>query len=100
MLALASRLASTHRLFKLQPQHNHSIASTFENHGTTVKEPPYLLLFQTTFHHQQMAEQKEVMEAEVIHSWSAPRSLSTSLMYSFAQVAWIALIYLFIIILW
>ncbi|KAK9146072.1 hypothetical protein Sjap_005975 [Stephania japonica] len=25
------------------------------------------------------------METEVIHSWSAPRSLSTSLMYSFAQ---------------
>lgn len=23
---------------------------------------------------------------EVIHQWSAPRSLSTSLMYSFAQV--------------
>ncbi|KAE8010159.1 hypothetical protein FH972_006549 [Carpinus fangiana] len=49
------------------------------------EEPSYLLLFQTTFRHQQMAEQKEVMEAEVIHSWSAPRSLSTSLMYSFAQ---------------
>ncbi|XP_062178176.1 branched-chain-amino-acid aminotransferase-like protein 1 [Alnus glutinosa] len=32
-----------------------------------------------------MAEEKEEMEAEVIHSWSAPRSLSTSLMYSFAQ---------------
>ena len=30
MLALASRLALTHRLFKVQPQHNHSIASTFE----------------------------------------------------------------------
>lgn len=27
----------------------------------------------------------EVGETEVIHSWSAPRSLSTSLMYSFAQ---------------
>ncbi|XP_020108589.1 branched-chain-amino-acid aminotransferase-like protein 2 isoform X1 [Ananas comosus] len=27
----------------------------------------------------------EVREVEVIHSWSAPRSLSTSLMYSFAQ---------------
>lgn len=26
-------------------------------------------------------------EVEVIHSWSAPRSLSTSLMYSFAQVS-------------
>lgn len=25
-------------------------------------------------------------EIEVIHSWSAPRSLSTSVMYSFAQV--------------
>lgn len=25
------------------------------------------------------------MEVEVIHSWSAPRSLSTSLMYSFSQ---------------
>jgi hypothetical protein len=41
MLALASRLASTHRLFKLQPQHNHSIASTFEkprhnSEGTTI----------------------------------------------------------------
>ncbi|KAF3531690.1 hypothetical protein DY000_02043873 [Brassica cretica] len=24
-------------------------------------------------------------EPEVIHSWSAPRSLSTSLMYSFAE---------------
>ncbi|KAG2695473.1 hypothetical protein I3843_07G014100 [Carya illinoinensis] len=32
-----------------------------------------------------MAEQKEEMEVEVIHSWSAPRSLSTGLMYSFAQ---------------
>ncbi|KAL9676768.1 hypothetical protein QQ045_004987 [Rhodiola kirilowii] len=28
---------------------------------------------------------KEMAEEEVIHSWSAPRSLSTSLMYSFAQ---------------
>lgn len=27
----------------------------------------------------------EERETEVIHSWSAPRSLSTSLMYSFAQ---------------
>ncbi|RZS07523.1 hypothetical protein BHM03_00038372 [Ensete ventricosum] len=26
-------------------------------------------------------------EVQVIHSWSAPRSLSTSLMYSFAQVS-------------
>lgn len=25
-------------------------------------------------------------EIEVIHSWSAPRSISTGLMYSFAQV--------------
>lgn len=25
-------------------------------------------------------------EVEVIHSWSAPRSISTALMYSFAQV--------------
>ena len=34
-----------------------------------------------------MSEQKEEMEeVEVIHSWSAPRSLSTCLMYSFAQV--------------
>ncbi|KAJ7973388.1 Branched-chain-amino-acid aminotransferase-like protein [Quillaja saponaria] len=31
-----------------------------------------------------MAENKQE-EVEVIHSWSAPRSLSTSLMYSFAQ---------------
>ncbi|XP_021899005.1 branched-chain-amino-acid aminotransferase-like protein 1 [Carica papaya] len=31
-----------------------------------------------------MAERKQE-EVEVIHSWSAPRSLSTSLMYSFAQ---------------
>ena len=31
-----------------------------------------------------MEERSE--EIEVIHSWSAPRSLSTSLMYSFAQV--------------
>ncbi|XVF31291.1 hypothetical protein REPUB_Repub16aG0133300 [Reevesia pubescens] len=31
-----------------------------------------------------MADQKQE-EIEVIHSWSAPRSLSTSLMYSFAQ---------------
>ncbi|OMO99093.1 Aminotransferase, class IV [Corchorus olitorius] len=31
-----------------------------------------------------MADQKQE-EVEVIHSWSAPRSLSTSLMYSFAQ---------------
>ncbi|KAM7277714.1 hypothetical protein ACFE04_004848 [Oxalis oulophora] len=31
-----------------------------------------------------MVDQK-VTEIEVIHSWSAPRSLSTSLMYSFAQ---------------
>ncbi|GAV63198.1 Aminotran_4 domain-containing protein [Cephalotus follicularis] len=31
-----------------------------------------------------MEEQKQA-EIEVIHSWSAPRSLSTSLMYSFAQ---------------
>lgn len=34
-----------------------------------------------------MSERKEEMEeVEVIHSWSAPRSLSTCLMYSFAQV--------------
>ncbi|KAL0005841.1 hypothetical protein SO802_013402 [Lithocarpus litseifolius] len=33
-----------------------------------------------------MSEQKEeTEEVEVIHSWSAPRSLSTCLMYSFAQ---------------
>ncbi|XP_058076422.1 branched-chain-amino-acid aminotransferase-like protein 1 [Magnolia sinica] len=31
---------------------------------------------------EKMGEEKEI---EVIHSWSAPRSLSTSLMYSFAQ---------------
>ncbi|XP_028554462.1 branched-chain-amino-acid aminotransferase-like protein 1 isoform X4 [Dendrobium catenatum] len=29
--------------------------------------------------------EREMQEGEVIHSWSAPRSLSTSLMYSFAQ---------------
>ncbi|KAB1202284.1 Branched-chain-amino-acid aminotransferase-like protein 2 [Morella rubra] len=32
-----------------------------------------------------MSQQKEEMEVEVIHSWSAPRSISTGLMYSFAQ---------------
>ncbi|XWS57577.1 hypothetical protein CRYUN_Cryun09bG0185800 [Craigia yunnanensis] len=31
-----------------------------------------------------MTDQKQE-EVEVIHSWSAPRSISTSLMYSFAQ---------------
>ncbi|KAL0927897.1 hypothetical protein M5K25_002120 [Dendrobium thyrsiflorum] len=29
--------------------------------------------------------ERKMQEGEVIHSWSAPRSLSTSLMYSFAQ---------------
>lgn len=33
-----------------------------------------------------MTEAKRARECQVIHSWSAPRSLSTSLMYSFAQV--------------
>ncbi|KAL5995841.1 hypothetical protein ACLOJK_025912 [Asimina triloba] len=34
------------------------------------------------FRLEKMAEEKEV---KIIHSWSAPRSLSTSLMYAFAQ---------------
>ncbi|RDX74100.1 Branched-chain-amino-acid aminotransferase-like protein 2, partial [Mucuna pruriens] len=32
-----------------------------------------------------MAESEHGVEVEIIHSWSTPRSLSTSLMYSFAQ---------------
>lgn len=36
----------------------------------------------------EVENQSEMAESEVqvIHAWSAPRSLSTSLMYSFAQV--------------
>lgn len=37
------------------------------------------------------AGNKDGGEVEVIHSWSAPRSLSTGLMYSFSQVSHISL---------
>uniref|UniRef100_A0A453NP87 Uncharacterized protein n=1 Tax=Aegilops tauschii subsp. strangulata TaxID=200361 RepID=A0A453NP87_AEGTS len=33
-----------------------------------------------------MASPPEGVEPAVIHAWSAPRSLSTSLMYSFSEV--------------